>query len=211
MPFVPTSSTEGIYKEKGSRFIGLLYPVRKESAIEEILSEARRSHPKARHHCWAFRLGLDEFIEKCQDDGEPSGTAGLPILNQLKSSDISNVIVIIVRYFGGTLLGKPGLIRSYKSATLSAIENAELKLAFPINAYRLTAKTELLYPLIKLLKNNNIRICNMDLYQETFVEFEIPKTEQEKMMYRLSLLYNGDGEIWQKERKLHEVKLEQLI
>lgn len=116
--------SEGMFRDKGSKFIAYAYPFQHETSLKEIVAELKTLHPKARHYCWAYRLSQDRSIFRVNDDGEPSGTAGRPILNVLLSKDVTNILVIVVRYFGGTLLGVPGLINAYKMATLDAIENA---------------------------------------------------------------------------------------
>ena len=118
--------SEGIFKDKGSRFIAYLYPIQSELDIKDIIAELKSIHPKASHHCWALRLSQDRSIFRINDDGEPSGTAGRPILNTLLSFDLTNVIAVVVRYFGGTLLGIPGLINAYKTATNEAIQASEI-------------------------------------------------------------------------------------
>lgn len=117
---------EGIFRDKGSKFIAYIYPISAETEIKAILQQLKAEHPKARHHCWAYRLGMDTSNYRINDDGEPSGTAGRPILNSLLSSELTNIFVVVVRYFGGTLLGVPGLINAYKSATIAAIENSNI-------------------------------------------------------------------------------------
>jgi len=113
---------EGVFRDRGSKFIAFAYPINSESELKNILSQLKSEHPKANHHCWAIRLGLDRSVFRINDDGEPSGTAGRPILNTLLSHNLTNVAVIVVRYFGGTLLGVPGLINAYKTATEEAAE-----------------------------------------------------------------------------------------
>src|SRR5688500_2730354 len=105
---------EGVFRDRGSKFLGYAYPVLAECEVKGILANLRAEHGKARHFCWALRLSPDRSIFRIQDDGEPSGTAGRPILNTMLSADITNVLIVVVRYFGGTLLGVPGLINAYK-------------------------------------------------------------------------------------------------
>src|ERR1700748_1500660 len=114
--------TEAIFRDRGSKFLSFAYPINSESDIKPILAQLRTEHPKANHHCWAMRLGIDRSVFRINDDGEPSGTAGRPILNTLLSKNITNILVVVVRYFGGTLLGVPGLINAYKSATEEALK-----------------------------------------------------------------------------------------
>lgn len=116
--------SEGLYKEKGSRFISFAFPVQDEEAIKEILASIRKEHFSARHCCFAWNLGIKQQRFRINDDGEPQGTAGRPIYGQIQSNKLTNVVVVVVRYFGGTLLGVSGLIRAYKQAAVDAIANA---------------------------------------------------------------------------------------
>lgn len=115
---------EAIIREKGSRFIGYSRPVRSDQDVENFLSEIKSSHPKARHHCYAWRMGYPDITERANDDGEPSGTAGRPILGQLIRREQTNAMVIVVRYFGGTLLGTSGLIQAYKECADAVLKAA---------------------------------------------------------------------------------------
>src|SRR4051794_20287173 len=117
---------DGLFRDRGSKFLAFAYPINSENDIKPILAQLKAEHPKANHHCWAMRLGIDRSVFRVNDDGEPSGTAGRPILNTLLSKNITNVLVIVVRYFGGTLLGVPGLINAYKTATEEALKLAKI-------------------------------------------------------------------------------------
>ncbi len=121
-----SSLSEGLYKEKGSRFISYLYPVKDEEEIRQLLVLIRKEHHSARHHCYAWRLGSEEFRTRSSDDGEPSSTAGKPILGQITSNELTNVLLIVVRYFGGVLLGTSGLIQAYRYAAADAIEKSRM-------------------------------------------------------------------------------------
>ena len=116
----------GIYKELGSKFLSFAYPVSFEEETKELVQNIKKSHFDARHHCFAYRLGLSGDLWRANDDGEPSSSAGKPIYGQLLSYELSDVLIIVVRYFGGTKLGIPGLIRAYRSAAADAISNAEI-------------------------------------------------------------------------------------
>ena len=121
-----SNCAEGIYKDKGSRFISLAYPVTTEDQIREIVLLVKKEHHSARHHCYAWRLGHEKIHFRANDDGEPSSTAGKPILGQIQSFDLTNILIVVVRYFGGTLLGVSGLINAYRNAALDAINQAEI-------------------------------------------------------------------------------------
>ena len=115
---------EGLFKDNGSRFIAKAFPVESEAEVKEIVDALKKEYHDARHHCYAYRLGLDGDCWRANDDGEPSGSAGRPILGQIDSAGLSDILVVVVRYFGGIKLGIPGLIRAYKSSTADALARA---------------------------------------------------------------------------------------
>ena len=122
----PASKTECSFREKGSKFIGFLLPVDSKTVFETELDQLKNTYPDATHHCYAWRLNAAQVQEFAQDDGEPSGTAGLPILNQLKSYEVINAAIVVVRYYGGTNLGKSGLIEAYGGAARKCLQRAQL-------------------------------------------------------------------------------------
>ena len=123
---IKTSVENILLKEKGSKFIGFAYPIADETDFKTILADIKTNHPKATHHCYAFRLGLEGENYRANDDGEPSGSAGLPIYNQLLAHEITNILVIVVRYYGGTKLGVGGLVKTYKESAKLTLEEAEI-------------------------------------------------------------------------------------
>ncbi len=120
-----SAPAEGLFKDNGSRFIALAYPVETEEEVKGIVAGLKKEYHDARHHCYAYRLGLDGGRWRANDDGEPSGSAGRPILGQIDSAGLSDILVVVVRYFGGIKLGIPGLIRAYRTSTADAIANAD--------------------------------------------------------------------------------------
>ena len=116
--------SQGLFKDNGSRFIALAYPVETEAQVKDIVASLRKEYHDARHHCYAYRLGYKGDVFRASDDGEPSGSAGRPILGQIDSLGLSDVLVVVVRYFGGIKLGIPGLIRAYKTSTADALSQA---------------------------------------------------------------------------------------
>jgi uncharacterized YigZ family protein len=147
---------EGIFRDKGSKFIGYAYPIDLEAEIKDILAGLRTEHPKARHFCWAYRLGQDKSIFRISDDGEPSGSAARPILNTLLSENLTNIFVVVVRYFGGTLLGVPGLIHAYKSATAEAIGSGEIILKTVDDIYFLSFPYDQTNEVMKVVKEEKL-------------------------------------------------------
>jgi uncharacterized YigZ family protein len=122
---IKTPST-GEYREKGSKFLAYAFEIESEKEFKTHLDKLKKEHFKARHHCFALIIGAEGDFHRYNDDGEPSGTAGLPIFNQIRSFGLSNIAIIVVRYFGGTKLGVPGLINAYKSAANDALKNADI-------------------------------------------------------------------------------------
>ena len=120
------SASQGLFKDKGSRFIALAFPLKSVEEVKPILEKIRKDYHDARHHCYAYNIGYENNNWRVNDDGEPSGTGGKPILGQIKSFELTNILVVVVRYFGGTLLGVSGLINAYKSATIDVISNANI-------------------------------------------------------------------------------------
>ncbi|MBU1820807.1 MAG: YigZ family protein [Bacteroidetes bacterium] len=154
---------EGFFKDRGSKFLAFAYPISSEEDTKPLLVALRDQHPKAVHHCYAYRLGLDRNHYRANDDGEPSGTAGRPILNTLYSKDLTNVLVVVVRYFGGTLLGVPGLINAYKTATEEAIHQATTITRHVSDVYEIRFPYEAMNDVMKIVKSNNL-----DVQEQTF-------------------------------------------
>ncbi len=142
----------GIYKELGSKFLSFAYPVSSEEEIKNILAELRKNYFDARHHCYAYRLGVNGEIWRANDDGEPSSSSGKPIFGQLLSNEISDVLVVVVRYFGGIKLGVPGLIRAYKAATIDAIDNTEIIEKIAVRVMKFSFDYLLMNSMMKLIK-----------------------------------------------------------
>lgn len=179
------SPAEGIFKEKGSKFIAYLYPVRSDAEIKDIVGNLKALHPKARHHCWAVRLSPDRTIFRINDDGEPSGTAGRPILNTLLSNDITDVLAVVVRYFGGTLLGVPGLINAYKSATADAIIHSDI-ITKTINIIcRLNFEYAKMNEVMRVIKEEEIQFSNQIFDLNCSIDLEIRQSQVNKVCGRL--------------------------
>lgn len=151
---------EGLFRDKGSKFLAFAYPIRTDTEAKGYLDALRKEHPKANHHCYAYRLGLDKNAYRASDDGEPNGTAGRPILNTLYSQNLTNLLVVVVRYFGGTLLGVPGLINAYKSATTEALANAVVVEQTVNEMYRIRYSFELMNQVMKVVKDGQLTILN---------------------------------------------------
>jgi len=149
------SFSQGLYKEKGSRFIALAYPVNTQEEIKSILENVRKEHHSARHHCFAWMLGQSRQNYRINDDGEPSGSAGKPILGQINSFQVTNVLIVVVRYFGGKLLGVSGLINAYRSAAESALKNNEITELYIQDFYEVIFPYGALNDVMKIIKDDD--------------------------------------------------------
>lgn len=156
------NTSEGTFRDKGSKFIAYAYPFRDENDLKEILAAVKSEHPKARHWCYAYRLTPDRSVFRINDDGEPSGSAGRPILNTLLSNDLTNVLVVVVRYFGGTLLGIPGLINAYKNATQEALHAAEIIEKTQEDVYKIDFDYLQMNDVMRIIKEDNLDIIQQD-------------------------------------------------
>lgn len=153
---------EGLFKDRGSKFLAFAYPVKTEQVIKEHLQQLKKEHVGANHHCYAFRLGADKLAFRANDDGEPSNTAGRPILGQIQSNDLTNILIVVVRYFGGTLLGVSGLINAYKSAAADAIANATMVTEIVQEVYEIAFEYPAMNEVMKVVKDSGVLVLEQD-------------------------------------------------
>lgn len=155
-----SAQSNGIYKEKGSRFLAFAFPVYSEDEIKENIRLLRKEHNSAQHHCYAWRIGHDKNQFRAYDDGEPSSTAGKPILGQIISNDLTNVLIIVVRYFGGTLLGVSGLINAYRSAAEDAIKSSEIVEKIVERCFDVSFGYDKINAIMKIIKDEKLPQLN---------------------------------------------------
>lgn len=155
-----TNNSKGIYKAKGSKFIAYAIIVKSEEQVVDEINKIKKLDKNANHYCFAYIIKPDKSIEKVNDDGEPKNSAGKPILGQIKSKDLTNCLIVVVRYFGGTKLGIPGLIKAYKNAALEAIQNNKIECIDITEMYSLKFSYEELNLVMNILKNYNANIIN---------------------------------------------------
>jgi uncharacterized YigZ family protein len=167
----------GLFSDRGSKFISLAAPVRSESEVKNILQQVRSEHPKANHHCYAFRLGPSKSVYRFSDDREPSGTAGKPIYGVIQAQDLTDIIIVVSRIFGGALLGVPGLIHAYRSAAISAAGNAQIITAYIMEKYRLRFGYSVQHGIMELVKSTKARIISRQESDECMIEIELPKKD----------------------------------
>ncbi|WP_367916464.1 YigZ family protein [Leadbetterella sp. DM7] len=176
---------ESLFKDKGSKFFGYAFPVADEEEIKRILEEVRGLHPKARHHCFAWRLGYEGENYRANDDGEPSGSAGKPILNALISCEVTFALVIVVRYFGGTLLGVPGLIHAYKQAAAEALAVTEKEVRTMNTPVRIDYDFEQTNAVMQLIKKLNLTVKEQTFEERCGVVLEVRNAYIEKIREEL--------------------------
>lgn len=175
----------GEFKDRGSKFQAYAYPVYTEAEWQARLEEVRKMHPKARHFCYAYRLGLDGNEFRANDDGEPSGTAGRPILGQIDSFELTNVIVIVVRYFGGTLLGTSGLINAYKLSAADAFEKADIIERTVEDIYQITFDYAIMSQVMNAVKALELEMVQQDFGTIGKLEIAIRQSEVNDTMLQL--------------------------
>jgi len=177
-----------IYKEKGSKFIGYTFPVKKEEDISKFISELKSEHHKARHWCYAWRLGMEKFRFRANDDGEPNNSAGQPIYGQILSFDVTNILIIVVRYYGGTKLGVGGLINAYRTAATSVLDvstiiektvNLEIEINFEYKD---------LNKVLRIIKDNQLEIIQQKMEYDCDYIISVRKKDYDKVYLALENL-----------------------
>ena len=184
-----SSAGSGLFKDRGSKFISYAYPVLSQLEAEELLKKIRSDHPKASHVCYAFSIGIKDKYIRSSDDGEPSGTAGKPILNCILSYELDNIFVAVVRYFGGKKLGTSGLIKAYKSSSLDALNNSTRKTAFLEDEFTVNTSYKVLSKLIHFFKVNNIQIKEKNLDENPVIRVSVRKSKSANMLSQLEKVF----------------------
>lgn len=188
------SSEETLFKDRGSKFFGYAFPVQSEEEVKLQIDELRAQHSNARHFCYAFQLGVESISYRANDDGEPNNSAGMPIYGQIQSFNITNVLVVSVRYFGGTKLGVGGLINAYRNSAKLAIEASQIIVKTINVRFRISFPYHLMNKVMRIIKEQNIQIVNQNLELNCTYIIAIRKKESEKThqifdgIYGLSIL-----------------------
>ncbi len=167
---------EIIYKDKGSKFLTYIFSVENEIEVKECLLKLKKEHPTANHHCYAYVLGFDKSASRANDDGEPSYTAGKPIMGQIQSHDLTNVLIVVVRYFGGTLLGVSGLISAYKNSALEVIKQTTIIEKHILYSYKINFNFEQLNEVMKLMKVFECKIIHQNFDTLCEISFSVKKS-----------------------------------
>ena len=184
--------SEALFKDKGSRFLAYAYPVKNETEIKEIVARIKKEHHSARHHCYAWRLGQNSENYRANDDGEPSGTAGRPILGQILSRGLTNILVVVVRYFGGTLLGVSGLINAYREAASEALKVAITVDKIVEQHVRITFSYAGMNDIMQLIKEMQLEIVHSDFSLVCVIELSVRNSLIDQFRLKLNKI---DGNI----------------
>jgi len=190
-------ATEGIFKDRSSKFISYAYPVRTEEEVGELVKALKKQYFDARHHCYAFRLGAKMDLYRAADDGEPPNSAGIPILNQIRSAELTNILIVVVRYFGGTLLGVPGLINAYKNASADALAKAEIIECTVNLEFILEFSYETMNKVMKVVKDDKLDVLKQDFDMVCKLTVSIRKNAVDLFLDKIS--------------KIEGVQIEQVI
>ncbi len=173
------------YKDRGSKFVAYSFPISTVNECKEKLVALKKEHSKAAHHCFAYRIALVGNIYRVSDDGEPSGSAGRPILGQIDSKQLTNVLIVVVRYFGGTLLGVPGLINAYKTAALLALQASSIVLKPVFVQYSLQFDYAQMNEVMRIIKQSNCMVIKQLAGLFCSLDIAVPKNRQDEVVIRL--------------------------
>lgn len=178
------------YKDRGSKFIAYAYPITTVEECKQYLVELKKEHPKAVHYCFAYRLGLEGNVFRANDDGEPSGTAGKPILGQIDSKQLTNILIVVVRYFGGTLLGTSGLINAYKTTAALALQTTPIVQKPILIVHDFHFDYTKMNDIMSIVKKYDCAIIKQEIQLFCFLSIGIPKARKEEVLYQINEVIN---------------------
>lgn len=173
------------FRDRGSRFLALAFPLSNTEAFKVLLANCKKEHPKAAHHCFAYRLGIDGLQFRVSDDGEPSGSAGRPILGQIDSRGLTDVLIVVVRYFGGTLLGVPGLINAYKTAAVLALQVTPTVQKPVLETYHLQFDYTQINEVMRVVKQFDCLVLRQEHQLFSLLDLGIPRARLQEVLFRL--------------------------
>jgi uncharacterized YigZ family protein len=182
--------SEGLFKDRGSKFLAFAYPVSTEDEIKIIQEQLRSDYHDARHHCYAYMLGKDKDVFRANDDGEPSSTAGKPILGQIRSHDLTNILIVVIRYFGGTKLGVSGLINAYKTAADEALKNAKIIKKTLHDIYELKFDYPEMNEIMRIMKEEQIEQIDQTFELSCSITLALRKADVDKVLSKFDRVEN---------------------
>lgn len=178
-----------VYKEKGSKFLGFAFPIADEEGVKELVNQIKKVHYTARHWCYAWQLGVENVQYRVNDDGEPHNSAGQPIYGQIQSFGLTNILVVVVRYYGGVKLGVGGLISAYKIAAQNVLEQAEIVEMFLEELVSIKVSYEALNKLMRFIREQKLTINNQFMNLDCEIQIKVRKSELEELLNKLSELH----------------------
>lgn len=190
--FTIEKPSQATFKDRGSSFIAYAYPLQQIADFKKYLQELKKEHPKAVHHCFAYRIGTDGTVFRSGDDGEPAGTAGKPILGQIDSQELTNTLVVVVRYFGGTLLGVPGLINAYKTAAAFALQVSPRVQKQVEKEYTIQFDYTRMNDVMQVLKQYNCRVIEQQMQLFCVIRTGVPVSRLSEVLYHLGEIRNTE-------------------
>ena len=189
------SPSNGIFKDRGSKFLSFAFPVSSVSEIKDILLELRKKYYDARHFCYAYRLGADKQKFRDSDDGEPLNTAGKPIMRQLHSKDVTNILIVVIRYFGGTLLGVGGLIKAYGNAASDALNKAKIITKSEDIPIRINFNYKFNKIIQKIIKEEKLEIIKQQFEHECSLILNVRKSKIQRILERFNQIENVKAQL----------------
>lgn len=186
---IETPSEEVLYKEKNSKFFGYCFPIQTEEEVKVILDQIKKQHFSARHWCYAFQLGTEQIYYRANDDGEPGGSAGLPIYGQIQSFEVTNILVVVVRYFGGVKLGVGGLVSAYKETAKMALEHAQIIEKTIDVHYLIKFDYKNMNKVMRIIKEKNLNVTQQKLELDCQIEISVRKKDAQMIFDIFNSLY----------------------
>ena len=186
---ITTPSIETLFKDRNSKFYGYAFPVNEETSIKDFLEFLRKKHHTARHFCYAWQLGTESVRFRANDDGEPSNSAGMPIYGQIQSFEVTNILVVSVRYFGGTKLGVGGLINAYRTSARLTLESSAIEEKTIDESFQLNFQYDLMSKVLRILKENSITITRQKLEMDCEIIIAVRKSHIQKIVKIFETLY----------------------
>ncbi|UZH55324.1 YigZ family protein [Salinimicrobium tongyeongense] len=182
-------SAEVLFKDKNSKFFGYAFPVTSEEEVKELLEELKKKHHSARHWCYAWQLGKSDFHYRANDDGEPSNSAGMPIYGQIQSFEVTNILIVVVRYFGGIKLGVGGLINAYKTAAQMALEESNIVTRTIDLKFEISFDYPEMNKVMRVIKENNLNVVDQILELDCKIIITVRKSEAERIYEKFDATY----------------------
>lgn len=180
-----TKVSEGYFRDRGSKFYAFAYPVESEEEIKDIQAALRKEYYDARHHCYAWQLGAEKTSYRINDDGEPSSSAGKPIFGRIQSHDLTNIFIVVIRYFGGVKLGVPGLINAYKTAAEEAIEKNKIVTRTINEIFELKYEYPIMNDVMRVIKDDNVKMIFQEFEMTCRIHISVRRSEAEQLKQKM--------------------------